>query len=55
MAQIGCIMLSELQFLQVGREYIVGENDYHPNIVGPKFFQDGSLLELENHFRLSNE
>lgn len=54
-AQIGCVLLSELDFLPLGQEYIVSEQAYHPNIVGPKFFQDEELPELQARFNSSKE
>lgn len=49
-AKIGCIVLSELQFLHYGDEYIVNTEDYAPQIVGPKYFEDTQLPELANKF-----
>jgi len=48
--QIGCILLSELQFLEAGREYTVSIDDYSPNIVSAKYFEDTQLLDLQNAF-----
>jgi len=48
--KIGCIILSELQFLKFGYEYVVSAEDYAPQIVGPKYFGDGQLPELAEKF-----
>lgn len=49
-AEIGCILLSELQFLDKGDEFIVSHADYAPQIVGPKYFDDNQLPELAAKF-----
>lgn len=49
-SEIGCILLSELQFLEPGKEFIVSHDDYAPQIVGPKYFNDNQLPELSGAF-----
>lgn len=48
--EIGCILLSELQFLMPGEEYVISPDDYAPQIVGPKYFEDNQLPELTQKF-----
>lgn len=48
--EIGCIILSEVQFLERGSEFVVSHNDYAPQIVGPKYFKDGQLPEMAASF-----
>lgn len=48
--EVGCILLSELQFLNEGDEYVVSHADYAPQIVGPKYFEDNELPELTAKF-----
>lgn len=48
--EIGCIILSELQFLEFGNEYVVSHDDYAPQIVGPKYFDGHQLPDLAEKF-----
>jgi len=48
--EVGCILLSELQFLSEGDEYVVSHADYASTIVGPKYFEDNKLPELAAKF-----
>lgn len=45
-SEIGCIILSELQFLVNGKAFVVSRDDYAPQIVGPKYFNDDQLADL---------
>jgi len=49
-AEIGCILLSELQFLEHGKEFVVSHEDYPKQIVGPKYFEDNELPKLAAAF-----
>ncbi len=49
-SEIGCIILSELQFLDQGSEFVVSHDDYAPQIVGPKYFDDDQLTALAEVF-----
>ena len=49
-AEIGCIILSELEFLPNGFFYSVSETEYSKSIVGPKYFQDTELPDLHELF-----
>lgn len=51
-SEIGCIILSELQFLEDGNEFVVSHDDYAPQIVGPKYFDDNQLAELAASFAI---
>lgn len=50
--EIGCIVLSELQFLKQGKEFVVSHDDYAPQIVGPKYFDDNQLPDLAASFTI---
>jgi hypothetical protein len=45
-SEIGCIILSELQFLGKDREFVVSHKDYAPQVVEPKYFNDNELPDL---------
>ncbi len=49
-AEIGCIILSELEFLRAGETYIISNSDYARSIVGPKYFGDVELTDLHSRF-----
>ena len=49
--EIGCIVLSELEFLTVETNYTVTEQEYSKNIVGPKYLQDHEIPDLHNRFQ----
>lgn len=48
--EIGCIILSELQFLEHENKFVISHDDYPPQIVGPKYFDDDQLTDLAAPF-----
>lgn len=51
---IGCIVLSELEFLTPRLRYNLSEGEYSKNIVGPKYFGSTELPELSRAFSSSD-
>lgn len=54
-SKIGCILLSELEFLSPENVFKISEESYAPQIVGPKYFEDNELIELHDKFSYSRE
>jgi hypothetical protein len=54
-SKIGCILLSELEFLSPENVFVISEESYAPQIVGPKYFEDNELIELQNKFTYTRE
>lgn len=54
-AKIGCIVLSELEFLTAETNYTVSEQEYSRNIVGPKYLQDHEIPYLHDRFQTGNK
>ncbi|MFZ3088336.1 MAG: hypothetical protein WA123_09770 [Methylotenera sp.] len=54
-SEIGCILLSELEFLSPENSFVISKESYAPQIVGPKYFEDNELAELHNKFSYQPE
>ena len=49
-SKIGCILLSELEFLSPENTFQIDKESYAPQIVGPKNFEGNELTELQDKF-----
>ncbi len=54
-AEIGCIVLSELEFLTPETNYTVTEQQCSKNIAGAKYLQDHEIPDLHNRFQPGNK
>jgi 5-methylcytosine-specific restriction endonuclease McrA len=50
-AKIGCLLLSDAQFLAPGNEYVASHDEYPPGPFPLRLFEDNLLPTLHSHFK----